>query len=97
VFTARYALSPYIKQIRFVFKGLNNKFYVVSSSVVSMCLSVRRIKLWSHALQAEPCGCVVTFSALMILCSIFVEKFLYDGRGLCAFLQYLWNTVNNST
>jgi L-arabinose isomerase len=24
VFTARYALSPYIKQIRFVFKGLNN-------------------------------------------------------------------------
>jgi hypothetical protein len=26
VFTARYALSPYIKQIRFVFKGLNNCF-----------------------------------------------------------------------
>jgi hypothetical protein len=29
VFTARYALSPYIKQIRFVFKGLitnNSKF-----------------------------------------------------------------------
>jgi hypothetical protein len=25
VFTARYALSPYIKQIRFVFKGLMNK------------------------------------------------------------------------
>jgi hypothetical protein len=24
VFTARYALSPYIKQIRFVFKGLKN-------------------------------------------------------------------------
>jgi hypothetical protein len=24
VFTARYALSSYIKQIRFVFKGLNN-------------------------------------------------------------------------
>jgi hypothetical protein len=23
VFTARYALSPYIKQIRFVFKGVN--------------------------------------------------------------------------
>jgi hypothetical protein len=23
VFTARYALNPYIKQIRFVFKGLN--------------------------------------------------------------------------
>jgi hypothetical protein len=25
VFTARYALSPYIKQIRFVFKGLNSQ------------------------------------------------------------------------
>jgi hypothetical protein len=25
VFTARYALSPYIKQIRFVFKGLNRE------------------------------------------------------------------------
>jgi hypothetical protein len=27
VFTARYALSPYIKQISFVFKGLNNGVY----------------------------------------------------------------------
>jgi hypothetical protein len=27
VFTARYALSPYIKQIRFVFKGLNSAHY----------------------------------------------------------------------
>jgi hypothetical protein len=27
VFTARYALSPYIKQIRFVFKGLIYKFH----------------------------------------------------------------------
>jgi hypothetical protein len=29
VFTARYALSPYIKQIRFVFKGLNLSTYLV--------------------------------------------------------------------
>jgi hypothetical protein len=28
VFTARYALSPYIKQIRFVFKGLNEDINV---------------------------------------------------------------------
>jgi hypothetical protein len=26
MFTARYALSPYIKQIRFVFKGLKKTF-----------------------------------------------------------------------
>jgi hypothetical protein len=29
VFTARYALSPYIKQICFVFKGLTNMQYIV--------------------------------------------------------------------
>jgi hypothetical protein len=28
VFTARYALSPYIKQIRFVFKGLNSQLVI---------------------------------------------------------------------
>jgi hypothetical protein len=28
VFTARYALSPYIKQIRFVFRGLKTKFHI---------------------------------------------------------------------
>jgi hypothetical protein len=29
VFTVRYALSPYIKQIRFVFKGLVNQFVLI--------------------------------------------------------------------
>jgi hypothetical protein len=33
VFTARYALSPYIKQIRFVFKGLISIEYCVTPSV----------------------------------------------------------------
>jgi hypothetical protein len=28
VFTARYALSPYIKQIRFVFKGLSKQLLI---------------------------------------------------------------------
>jgi hypothetical protein len=32
VFTARYALSPYIKQIRFVFKGLNKGTEAVFSN-----------------------------------------------------------------
>jgi hypothetical protein len=36
MFTARYALSPYIKQIRFVFKGLKyNEINIVSRSVCS--------------------------------------------------------------
>jgi hypothetical protein len=39
VFTARYALSPYIKQIRFVFKGLICTCAVPAVSFI--CLSVR--------------------------------------------------------
>jgi hypothetical protein len=39
MFTARYALSPYIKQIRFVFKGLINRSlileYGLGNSVIS--------------------------------------------------------------
>jgi hypothetical protein len=35
VFTARYALSPYVKQIRFVFKGLMVVVVVVVVVVVS--------------------------------------------------------------
>jgi hypothetical protein len=36
VFTARYALSPYIKQIRFVFKGLNSFVtFTVDSQVLN--------------------------------------------------------------
>jgi hypothetical protein len=34
VFTARYALSPYIKQTRFVFKGLNVEHSSLQRSVL---------------------------------------------------------------
>jgi hypothetical protein len=34
VFTARYALSPYIKQICFVFKGLNNYLATLFSKLI---------------------------------------------------------------
>jgi hypothetical protein len=37
VFTAQYALSPYIKQIRFVFKGLNGltlNFIIISNLIL---------------------------------------------------------------
>jgi hypothetical protein len=37
VFTARYALSPYIKQIRFVFKGLIND-EAIRLNILSVCL-----------------------------------------------------------
>jgi hypothetical protein len=41
VFTARYALSPYIKQIRFVFKGLKLKSLHVAEECVSVCAHAR--------------------------------------------------------
>jgi hypothetical protein len=45
VFTARYALSPYIKQIRFVFKGLirlqvKRKQFLCSNSVTGFSVTV---------------------------------------------------------
>jgi hypothetical protein len=42
VFTARYALSPYIKQIRFVFKGL--RFFAISPSRPSLLWDVARCR-----------------------------------------------------
>jgi hypothetical protein len=45
VFTARYALSPYIKQIRFVFKGLNWNCMSkrITSSVQTKVLRSQRV------------------------------------------------------
>jgi hypothetical protein len=50
VFTARYALSPYIKQTRFVFKGLiihdakrilTSNFQPVESKTLRLCVTIR--------------------------------------------------------
>jgi hypothetical protein len=38
VFTARYALSPYIKQIRFVFKGLNAVCFSTCDGTSAFCM-----------------------------------------------------------
>jgi hypothetical protein len=37
VFTARYALSPYIKQIRFVFKGL-----MLYREIIAVCSEIHK-------------------------------------------------------
>jgi hypothetical protein len=41
VFTARYALSPYIKQVRFVFKGLiqNQAMRMIQGSIKSTLIN----------------------------------------------------------
>jgi hypothetical protein len=47
VFTARYALSPYIKQTRFVFNGLKNiKRLVFITEVESVYSAVRSESLY---------------------------------------------------
>jgi hypothetical protein len=53
VFTARYALSPYIKQVRFIFKGLNAENQTQNFSginlfkLLSVCLLPQDIKMYA--------------------------------------------------
>jgi hypothetical protein len=50
VFTARYALSPYIKQIRFVFKGLKRKRGCTRDTTLQgstqKCTALRALRLY---------------------------------------------------
>jgi hypothetical protein len=45
VFTARYALSPYIKQIRFVFKGLSGSVFCKTVYLYDLCSSERIVTI----------------------------------------------------
>jgi hypothetical protein len=48
VFRARYALSPYIKQIRFVFKGLNRLYPILLQHTYYHGLTLRyTLQIWS--------------------------------------------------
>jgi hypothetical protein len=55
VFTARYALSPYIKQIRFVFKGLTKEKLATNEEV---CLYRSSL---SMKFSLGSCMCVLLF------------------------------------
>jgi hypothetical protein len=57
VFTARYALSPYIKQIRFVFKGLKHKdlMPVKKKQSKSSSLSLGELLISELSLGKEVC------------------------------------------
>jgi hypothetical protein len=57
VFTARYALSPYIKQIRFVFKGLINISFLTFCNIVLLrdvtrCLVYHKTKPFMNMKKA---------------------------------------------
>jgi hypothetical protein len=49
VLTARYALSPYIKQIRFVFKGLNTVCHAAAERG-----SLEALWRWAMKVQLKP-------------------------------------------
>jgi hypothetical protein len=53
VFTARYALSPYIKQIRFVFKGLKatKLFYQILQFGINKKIKFSQLLFQTPALQ----------------------------------------------
>jgi ABC-type uncharacterized transport system permease subunit len=50
VFTARYALSPYIKQIRFFFTGLIPVFYITVTSTLIPVAAQSKAWVCSHSL-----------------------------------------------
>jgi hypothetical protein len=70
VFTARYALSPYIKQIRFVFKGLIN----INKHYSTICCFVKKNILPEDGriVAAETCRRVYKFNCAVVG---FINKF----------------------
>jgi hypothetical protein len=77
VFTARYALSPYIKQIRFVFKGLTCH---VSSEVLLLKVRYPDVHVTHH-----PCNCLI-HTGLHVK---FVPHFLLFTTSIC-FGHRMW-------
>jgi hypothetical protein len=77
VFTARYALSPYIKQIRFVFKGLRegNRVGLLENTVLRhMCGSKYDLVLFRHCIL--PCVRKTTVTGTLPLCVNFICSML---------------------
>jgi hypothetical protein len=75
VFTARYALSPYIKQIRFVFKGL---IYVIYTKC--RCHGPRRLRRESAAARLLGLWVRIPPGSWMSVCC---EYCVFSGRGFC--------------
>jgi hypothetical protein len=60
VFTARYALSPYIKQIHFVFKGLMNKIGLHSINSKFWSVHFLPAKWNFHSAELNACNVSIT-------------------------------------
>jgi hypothetical protein len=82
VFTARYALSPYIKQIRFVFKGLNDVLVAPRSIGVYITLFPQTIKRLRGSILygSNKISCFISIEEkLWIILFILIYKQLYLG------------------
>jgi hypothetical protein len=76
VFTARYALSPYIKQIRFVFKGLNSAEFAHSFYLCILChahnkkkggFSLKNIKRYVFIMETDSVSCEAGNESLTVI------------------------------
>jgi hypothetical protein len=77
VFTARYALSPYIKQIRFVFKGLS--WVVHEIAWKSRPVSQETIqRLWNQNVHYHHCGRSLNYEKRLLASS---------GLSVCRFVR----------
>jgi hypothetical protein len=90
VFTARYALSPYIKQTRFVFKGLNWKYdgwMYWRSGPGTICRSADYtkfllfIQVHGHAAHLNNLPFTQFVTSFAKLCSVFISQ----SRGCLLF------------
>jgi hypothetical protein len=85
VFTARYALSPYIKQIRFVFKGLNSvslgTHFPLSSCIVVEFIVIVVIRLSRFRTPMEM-SCTPKYNFLFRCVRVNIEKLLFASSCL---------------
>jgi hypothetical protein len=81
VFTARYALSPYIKQTSFVFKGLKHEWMECKYFLHMLFLLISELSMWegSGAELVEHRGmklCICTFIELI------KQSFMYNNNKI---------------
>jgi hypothetical protein len=110
VFTARYALSPYTKQIRFVFKGLRNTnfhmfkcFWLVSprsskpnTPVLLSAISKMERKLAYHTTMRSVCVCVCVCARARARARILVYAYTYLSFQLFYDLTSFYQTYCES-
>jgi hypothetical protein len=89
VFTARYALSPYIKQIRFFFKGLILHFPLLTSFASGSILPIFATKFFRHFASVKWMPHVLHISTLLIRSTSHLAMFTNYEAPHCAVFSSL--------